>query len=96
MPPILSIKRSSVISDGDSSPTYVQPSTWKVMSVIGGTMWFTYTIYSSAKQIWEWIQGKLEARNRNRARQMKPHRLRKRIIHSKVIPTKSRTNFCSH
>src|SRR5205809_1330204 len=83
MPPIRSIKRgSSTPVTGNISPTYAQPSTWKVVSLLAGSAWFTYNMYSAAKQIWHWIQHKLELRNQKLA-QERPHRLGKR--QTKVI-----------
>ena len=83
MPPIRSIKRgSSTPVTGDISPTHAQPSTWKVVSVLAGSAWFTYNLCSAAKQIWHWVQHKLELRNQKLA-QKRLHRLGKR--QTKVI-----------
>ena len=42
-----------------------QPSTWKVVSTLTASVWFTYNLYISAKNVWQWIQGKLEKRYQN-------------------------------
>jgi hypothetical protein len=87
MPPFRNIKRGSdKPATGKISPAYAQPSTWKVVSALAGSAWFTYNIYSAAKQIWSWVQYKIELRN-HRIAQERPNRLRKR--HSKVIPNTS-------
>ena len=87
MPPIRNIKRGSDKSvTGEISPIYAQPSTWKVVSVLAGSVWLTYNIYSAAKQIWSWVQYKLELKNQKLAEQ-RPHRLLKR--QPKVIPNRT-------
>jgi hypothetical protein len=35
------------------------PSTWNVATIVAGSLWFTYTIYSSALSIWTWLIHKL-------------------------------------
>ena len=56
MPPL----EPKIVSERD-----VQPSTWTVLSAIGGAVWITWTMYSSAEQIWGWIQTKmLEYKNK--------------------------------
>jgi hypothetical protein len=59
MPPVLAQRRAIQATTETSSP----PSTWEVISVVSGAAWFTYTIYSSASQIWQWIQRKIEIHN---------------------------------
>jgi hypothetical protein len=34
------------------------PSTWQVISAVGGSLWFSYLIYSNASQIWKWVASK--------------------------------------
>ena len=87
MPPIRNIKRGSDKSVVEKvSAISAQPSTWKVLSVLAGSAWFTYNLYSAAKQIWGWVQYKLELRNHKIA-QERSRGLRKR--QSVVIPNKS-------
>jgi hypothetical protein len=58
--------------------------------VVSGAAWFTYTIYSSTNQIWQWIQKKFESQNQKATsvqedQRQKLHR-RDDIHHSKVYP----------
>jgi len=34
------------------------PSTWQIVSAVGGALWFSYLIYSNASQIWKWVESK--------------------------------------
>ena len=70
MPPVQKLATHSSVTG--------QPLTWDVIQVVSGSAWFTYTIYSSASQIWHWIQKKLEAHNQNAA--MKAQQLQKAQI----------------
>jgi hypothetical protein len=82
MPPIQGLRIRSIATVSK------QPSTWEVISVVSGAAWFTYTIYSSASQIWQWIQKKVEAHNQKVAHaqktQVQTHHQRDDIHHSKV------------
>jgi hypothetical protein len=84
MPPIRELRIRSTATSSK------QPSTWEVISVVSGAAWFTYTIYSSASQIWQWIQKKFEAHNQKvaHAQNAQVQKLRQRdgIHYSKVYP----------
>jgi hypothetical protein len=75
MPPVRNIKRlafseasepSSTTSSYIASSPAQGPSTWQVISAIGGAVWFTYSTYTHASQIWNWIQFKVAARQESR------------------------------
>jgi len=53
-------------------PKFAEPSTWQVISVIGGAAWFSYTIWSSASSIWSWVQRKIEEHARKKAEENAP------------------------
>ena len=84
MPPVRELRIHSTVTASK------QPSTWEVISVVSGAVWFTYTIYSSTSQIWQWIQKKFEAQNQKAAsvQEVQVPKLRQRddIHHSKVYP----------
>jgi hypothetical protein len=84
MPPIRGLRIHSTAAASK------QPSTWEVISVLSGAAWFTYTIYSSTNQIWQWIQKKFEAQNQKTTSvqegQMQKLHQRDDIHHSKVYP----------
>jgi hypothetical protein len=84
MPPIRELRAHSIATASK------QPSTWEVISVVSGAAWFTYTIYSSTSQIWQWIQKKFETQNQKSvyAQEGQVQKLHQRddIHHSKVYP----------
>jgi hypothetical protein len=43
------------------------PPTWNVLSTVGGTVWFSYVLYSSALSIWTWLVQKVEKLSRRPA-----------------------------
>jgi hypothetical protein len=55
-----------------------EPSTWKVISMLGGSLWLTYSIYSTAGRIWKWIQTKIESSAASNT--SKPHKISRRDI----------------
>jgi hypothetical protein len=68
MAPIQRLKRSSAPSEVHShtsaSASGAQPSTWSVLTAVGGAIWATYMVFESAGRIWNWIQIKLEEKRR--------------------------------
>jgi len=57
-------KRASAPSE--CSTTGNQPSTWAVLTALGGAVWATYTVFEMASSIWHWIQRKLEQKSREK------------------------------
>jgi hypothetical protein len=68
MAPIQRLKRSTAPSEVHShistSASAAQPSTWSVLTTVGGAIWATYMVFESAGRIWNWIQIKLEEKRR--------------------------------
>lgn len=84
MPPIWKRNTTSDLKVHQSAPTSLPPpSTWKAICAVSGSLWFSYLIYDSATHVWQWIQKKIELRNKRRAEKLHP-RLGKRNITSKT------------
>jgi hypothetical protein len=64
MPPVHQNVKGSV------QPSSSQPSTFKIIGVLTGTIWVTYSIYQSAKYIWQWLQAKLLLENQKKKNQI--------------------------
>ena len=63
-------------------PTSLEkPSTWTVISVIGGAAWSTYQIFTVAKIVWIWIQESFRRQhNGEESLQQKKSTLHKRDV----------------
>ena len=55
MSPIPTIAKPEAVT-----PKAPEPSTWKVITTIAGSLYFTYVVYSTSTRVWKWIQSKLE------------------------------------
>jgi hypothetical protein len=68
MAPIQRLKRSTapseVHSHASTSASAAQPSTWSVLTTVGGAIWATYMVFESAGRIWNSIQMKLDEKCR--------------------------------
>jgi hypothetical protein len=92
MAPIHRLKRSSAQSESPSQAhalaSVPQPSTWSILTTVGGAIWATYMVFESAGRIWNWIQTKLEEKRHQKLatvqwqekESMKKHPLGKRRL----------------
>jgi hypothetical protein len=67
------------------------PTTWGLLTMLGGAAWFTYGTYNSSKRLWIRIHSKLhaQAQKNKEAFSGKPERLLRRDVsheHPKVSP----------
>jgi hypothetical protein len=53
----------------ETEDTSTEPSTWTVLSILVGSVWLSWSVYSTARQIWQWIQQKIEAHDQKKLAQ---------------------------
>jgi hypothetical protein len=87
------IARRTVPAEGPTDP----PTTWGLLTMLGGAAWFTYGIYNSSKRLWIWIHSKVQAQAQKNKETLsgKPGRLFRREVsheHPKVKSTSLRSS----